>query len=106
MAVSVAVKKTIALTQCKIVLADITMDSTYPAGGEIVVPSDFGLDQVHHIVVGSPPLGGVVATWNGVGVSKIKLWESTTGTPALLVEVGVAHADVATAVVPVAVYGI
>lgn len=103
MAISVAIKRTSHIENNKVVTASITLDSSYPTGGEVVVPSDFGLQGIDHMIVGSPPLGGFLATYDPIA-GKIKLWQSTTGAPALLVEVA-DTTSAATAVVPVLVFG-
>lgn len=103
MTIAVAVKKTVNVNTNKIVLADVTLDNSYPTGGEAVVASDFGLAGINHVICGSPPLGGFVATYDPIA-GKIKLWQSTTGAPALLVEVA-DTTSAATAVVPMTVYG-
>lgn len=103
MAIAVVVKKTNNVQNSKIVLADVTLDSSYPSGGESLVPSDFGLLGINHVIVGSPPLGGFLAAYDPIAL-KLKLFQSTTGTPALLVEVA-NTTSAATAVVPVCVFG-
>ena len=42
----------------RVVFADVTFDSSYPTGGEAIVPADFGLDtQIDHVVT-NPTLDG------------------------------------------------
>jgi hypothetical protein len=103
MAISTFIAKTSAVEQLKIVVANSTLDSSYPTGGYAVVPSDFGLRGIFAVVAGSPPLGGFVATYDAVA-GKVKLFQSTTGAPAALVEVANAT-NVATSIVPLVVFG-
>lgn len=103
MAATVAVKRTYAASNGKIVTGTVTMDSSYLTGGELVTPADFGLNGIDHVIVGNPPLGGFVASY-AAATGAIKLWYSTTGAPNILVEV-TSGVSAATAVVPVVVFG-
>lgn len=103
MTIAIAVKKTINLQNSKVVLCDVTMDSSYPTGGEALAPSDFGLLGINHVIVGAPPLGGFLPAYDPTNL-KLKLFVSTTGTPSLLIE----HANAtsaSTAVIPCVVFG-
>src|SRR5882757_2985576 len=99
MTIAVAIKRTSHIENSKVVVANVTLDASYTTGGYAVVPSDLGLQGIDHLIVGNPPLGGVVATWDAVA-GKIKMFWSTTGAPIALVEVTAAQ-SLATSVVPV-----
>lgn len=103
MTIAVSIIKSSAVENSKFVSANVTLDSSYPTGGEVVAASDFGLTGIHQIICGNPPLGGFAASYDPIN-RKIKLFQSTTGAPALLVEVA-DTTSAATAVVPVLVIG-
>lgn len=103
MAVTVFNKRTMDTISAKVVLADVTMDSSYPTGGELVTPAQFGLSGIYDVIVGSPPLGGFAAAWNRA-TNAISLWVSTTGAPTVLIELANTQ-SAATAIVPVCVIG-
>ena len=42
--------------------ADVTMDSSYPAGGESIDPADFGLTTVWACII--PPASGYIGEWD------------------------------------------
>lgn len=103
MTIAVRVQKTSHLENSKVVLAEITMDNSYPTGGEAVVPSDFGLSGIDAMICGLPPVGGFVPSYLA-STGKVKLFASTTGTPSALVEF-TNTGDASAAVIPVVVWG-
>lgn len=104
MTIAVFVKQTFDTPDGKIVLADVTMDSSYPSpGGEVVTPAQLGLSGINHVVVGSPPLGGFAAGWDP-STNAISLWVSTTGADTPLIELANTE-SAATAIVPVCALG-
>lgn len=103
MAASIFVKQRNTLSDNVMVLADVTMDSAYLTGGELVTPANFGLSRIDHLICEAPPVGGVVATYVP-STGGIKMWNSSTGAPALLVETASGE-DLSLAVVPVVVFG-
>lgn len=103
MAATITIVKTHNTNKAKVVLANVTMDSSYLTGGELVTPADFGLSGIYGAIVGNPPLGGVIATFDPI-TNAIPLWQSTTATPGVLTQVASTQ-NVATAVVPIVVFG-
>jgi hypothetical protein len=103
MGATVVIQKTHNTDKCKIVLAKVTMDSSYLTGGELVTPANFGLSGIYGMICGNPPLGGFIATYDPV-TGSIPLWVSTTATPGVLTQLG-STVSAATAVVPVVVFG-
>lgn len=103
MGASIKIKMRDNLNDSVVILADVTLDSSYLTGGELVVPSDFGLTRIDHLLCESPPVGGVVASYVP-STGGIKVWNSTTGAPAVLVETA-SGVDLSLAVVPVVVFG-
>jgi hypothetical protein len=103
MAATFAIGKSSSVENLKVVVATITMDNSYLTGGELVAASDFGLRGIFTVICGAPPQGGWLPAYNPVA-GTIKLFQSTTGAPAALVEVA-STTDVSTAVIPVIVLG-
>lgn len=103
MSAAVFVKKIVQTNSQKVVLADVTLDSSYPTGGEVLTPALFGLNGIDHVVSGTPNLGGFVSTYDPA-INAIKLFVTTSGTTIPLVELANAE-SAATAVVPLVVFG-
>lgn len=63
-------------------VADVTMDSSYPTGGESIDPSDFGIDTTVYICLVDSP-SGYVGVWDYTN-SKLKVYTQgiTTGSTA------------------------
>ena len=52
----------------------ITFDSSYPTGGEAIVPGDFGFSEINHVIVGpNDAAASRIAAWDRTN-SKIKLF--------------------------------
>jgi hypothetical protein len=64
-----------------LVIATVLFDSGYPAGGEAVVASDFGLSNLNQVIVGSIEGDATAAAWWDTSASKLALTEedATTG---------------------------
>jgi hypothetical protein len=104
MALVINNKRTINLNTGKVVAADVTLNAVYTTGGYPVTPALFGLDQIDSIIVGTPAAGGVVGSYDDVGVQKLKFWQTTTGTGHILTQVASSQ-DISTVLVPVLVFG-
>lgn len=98
------VKQTINLDNGKLTLVDITGDASYPTGGWAITAAAVGLNSIQHAIIGSPPVGGVVASFDDVGVSKLKMWTSSTGAPLILQQADNAE-DLSLSVFPCMFFG-
>lgn len=106
MAISVLVKRTDNFNTGIMVLADVTLDSSYPTGGYAVTPAQLGLSQIDLVIAGNPDVGGIASSFVTVAAAnKLKMWQTTTGANQILVEVANAQ-DVSTSIVPIMAWGI
>jgi hypothetical protein len=94
MALSVSiVKKTGIVPTGRCVIADVTFDSAYPAGGEPYTPAMFGLDKVDFIACeaafGSATTAYVCRADHSA--AKLLLYNSNGAAPAALLETATAN---------------
>jgi hypothetical protein len=75
-----------------------TFDSSYPTGGESLIPRDFGMHRFHHVSVfpDSPSTTSYVVAWDRTN-DTLKVYQSAGGTPAGTIS-GTAAAQTITAV--------
>ena len=59
------------------VYANVTFDSTYPAGGEVLDPAGFGLTRLDEVTPLGPSTNGYVASWFPT-TKKLKLHQGGT----------------------------
>lgn len=102
MAISVAVNATVSTSDHKLVFADVTLDSSYPTGGEAVTPEDFGLQGIVDVFTGSVNIATKRALFTQAGrLLKLYVEDGTSG-----IEAEAANAsDQSAVVVPVQVIG-
>ena len=89
MAIGVAIVKRSGITPAgRVVIADVTFDSAYPAGGEPYTPADFGLNTVDLLhceaAFGSSTTAYVVRADHAN--KKLMLFNSNGAAPAALLE--------------------
>lgn len=106
MALSGATVTNFPLEDRKLVVRDITFDSSYPTGGEAVVPADFSLSVIDFLIVGQA--GGYVIEHDATN-KKLKVYRqkdpgAVGGADIALVEVANAT-NLATLVVRVVAIG-
>ena len=94
MAISVSIVKRTGLTPTgRAVIADVTFDSGYPAGGEPYTAADFGLSKVDFLhceaAFGSSTTAYLCRADHTA--SKIQLYNSNGAAPAALVETSTAN---------------
>ena len=94
MAISVSVVKRTGLVPAgRCVVADVTFDSTYPAGGEPFTPAMFGLDRIDFIAC-EPAFGSATTAYvcrADHANSKLQLYNSNGAAPAALLETATAN---------------
>jgi hypothetical protein len=89
MALTVAIVKRSGLTPTgRAVVADVTFDSSYPAGGEPYTAAMFGLSKIDYLQCG-PALGSATTAYLALADhtnSKLMLFNSNGAAPAALLE--------------------
>lgn len=94
MALSVSVVKRSGLTPAgRAVVADVTFDSSYPAGGEPYTAAMFGLNSVDFLAC-EPALGSATTAYvcrADQANSKLQLFNSNGAAPAALLETSTAN---------------
>lgn len=94
MAISVTIRKKSGLTPTgRAVVADVTFDSSYPAGGEPYTPAMFGLRSIDLMTAGHALGSSTTAYLCGVDHtnSKLMLFNSNGAAPAALLETATAN---------------
>lgn len=95
MAISVAIKKRTGIAPTgRQVLADVTFDSSYPAGGEPYTPAMFGLRTIDFMLVSGVALASSTtanACYADHTNSKLMLFSSNGAAPAALLETSTAN---------------
>lgn len=64
----------------RVTCANVTLDSSYPTGGESVTPAQLGLEAVDYAIVNVKSVGGTVNVANAsydAATSKIKVHDET-----------------------------
>jgi hypothetical protein len=84
------------------VTGTITMDSSYPTGGEAVTPGQFKGGAIRRLML-SASTTGIVPAWDATNSKVMAFWVDTTTDGAALAEV-VNTTDIATAVFPFTAY--
>ena len=94
MALSVAlVKRSGIVPTGRCVIADVTFDSAYPAGGEPYTPAMFGLDRIDFIAC-EPATGSATTAYVAKAdhaAAKLMLFNSNGAAPAALLETATAN---------------
>ena len=90
MAASVSVKKTGVAGDLRMVIADVTLDSSYPANGYVLAASDFGQKggTIQTMTSAGSTRGGYSVAWDDVN-SKLKAFRQSAATSALTEPTGV-----------------
>lgn len=70
-------------------IVDITFDTSYPTGGEALVPADVGFDSILQVSV--DPTAGFVFTYDYVAETLQAFWVDTTVDGAAMAEVPDTH---------------
>lgn len=94
MALSVSVVKRTGLVPAgRCVVADVTFDSSYPAGGEPYTPAMFGLDRIDFIATEPAKASATTAyvCMADHAAAKLMLFNSNGAAPAALLETSTAN---------------
>ncbi len=95
------------IDQQNLVITNVTLDATYPAGGEAITANQLGLSTISSVIVASNPAGAVF--WWDQANLKLKAFyaDYSTTTDGLLIEVAVGDTAILDGVVvPVIAIGI
>ena len=102
MAISVSTVATVPTNDHQLVFAEVTLDSSYPTGGEAVVPSDFGLQGIETVFVGSINAAKYHVGYTSAGrLIKVYIEDGTSGIEAEVADT----TDLSAITVPVLVVG-